>query len=284
MSFASNFAKVDPLVLLVALILQGLTLILDRSQPRTRPFFLEDATVWYPKASSSTVPFWLIPVVGFAGFVPCFVLLEWITKKRSKVRSQVWIQCLRLISNYTAAFLFTTVFTQLGKLYVGYLRPDFAARCLGASTTIPPLEYNHTVILNNQQCTTTSLGSIANGRKSFPSGHASSATSLCFFFVLYLIDKSTKVTSPWVAQLLQVIALFPLAFGFYVGASRIVDNRHHPADVVAGSLLGIVFASIFFWKTKVAIDNEDRAEEYLATRMLMAQDEDAHEPIELAYY
>ncbi|EME28653.1 Lipid phosphate phosphohydrolase 3 [Galdieria sulphuraria] len=279
MAFASNFAKIDPLVFIVALAIEIVALILDNSQPRSRPFFLEDATVWYQRASSSTVPFWLIPVVGFAGFVPCMLLLEWVTKKRSKIGSQVFIQAIRQIINYTTAFLLTSAFTQFGKWYVGYLRPDFATRCLGNSA-IPPTEYNHSVILSDQQCTSGLQGSIDNGRKSFPSGHASTAMSLCFYFVLYLMHKSTKVASPWIAQVLQVFGLLPLAFGLYVGASRIVDNRHHPADVVAGSLLGILFASIFFWKTKVALEHEDRTEEYLAARM----EDDAHEPIELAYY
>ncbi|GJQ13142.1 hypothetical protein GpartN1_g4933.t1 [Galdieria partita] len=280
MALTSNIAKLDPLLFLVAVGLLVVALILDNTHPTNRPFFLEDATVWYQKASSSTVPFWLIPVVGFAGFVPCMLLLDWVTKKRSKIGSQVFIQAMRQIINYTTAFLLTSAFTQLGKWYVGYLRPDFATRCLGSSANIPPTEYNHSVILSDQQCTSGLQGSIENGRKSFPSGHASTAMSLCFYFVLYLIYKSTKVVSPWIAQALQVVSLLPLTFGFYVGASRIVDNRHHPADVVAGSLLGILFASIFFWKTKVALEQEDRTEEYLAARM----EDDAHEPIELAYY
>lgn len=87
MAFANNFAKLDPLVFITALVLEIVALILDNSQPRIRPFFLEDATVWYSKASSSTVPFWLIPVVGFAGFVPCMLLIELVTRKVSILES-----------------------------------------------------------------------------------------------------------------------------------------------------------------------------------------------------
>lgn len=123
---------------------------------------------------------------------------------------------MRLIVNYTTAFLLTSAFTQFGKWYVGYLRPDFATRCLG-DDAVPPISYNQSVILTNQQCTRSVEHSIDNGRKSFPSGHASTAMSLCFYFVLYLIYKSTKVASPWVAQLFPIFSLVPLSFGLYTG-------------------------------------------------------------------
>eukprot|EP00871_Galdieria_phlegrea_P001658 jgi/Galph1/2493/GphlegSOOS_G1147.1 len=275
---ASRIAQLDLLLFVVSLTLELVALILDSRQPHLRPFFLEDASIWYEKASSSTVPFWLVPLVGFAGFVPCIFFVELISRRRTKTMTDAIFRALRLIINLTIAFLLAAAFTQAGKLYVGYLRPDFAHRCLDQSEIPLPL-YNSSVIWNNEGCSSQQQGAINNGRKSFPSGHASSAMSLSFYFILYLVWKSTKVTSPWLAQLLQIFSLFPLGFGFYVGSSRIVDNRHHPADVVAGSVLGILFASILFWKTAVAIDTQDRTEEYLAARL-----EDGHEPIELAYY
>ena len=43
--------------------------------------------------------------------------------------------------------------------------------------------------------------------------------------------------------LLWVLALLCWAWG--VGASRIVDFKHHPSDVVAGALLGTLFAAVY---------------------------------------
>ena len=40
-----------------------------------------------------------------------------------------------------------------------------------------------------------------------------------------------------------MLALLCWAWG--VGASRIVDFKHHPSDVVAGALLGTLFASVY---------------------------------------
>lgn len=43
-----------------------------------------------------------------------------------------------------------------------------------------------------------------------------------------------------------IISCIPLMFGFYVGITRIQDNRHHPTDVIAGYLIGSGVAIIVY--------------------------------------
>jgi len=38
----------------------------------------------------------------------------------------------------------------------------------------------------------------------------------------------------------------PLGLASFVSVSRVVDNRHHPADIVAGAILGSFLAQFFF--------------------------------------
>jgi len=47
-------------------------------------------------------------------------------------------------------------------------------------------------------------------------------------------------------RLVSMLCGLPLLAGLFLGASRIVDHRHHPSDVVAGSLMGIYIGYFFF--------------------------------------
>ena len=83
---------------------------------------------------------------------------------------------------------------------------------------------------------------------SFPSGHASFSAQAATFVVLYLQTKfitknnsgysdSSSHTSYFSASIISLLAI--LAAGF-VSVSRIMDNKHHPTDALAGSLIGIL--------------------------------------------
>lgn len=49
----------------------------------------------------------------------------------------------------------------------------------------------------------------------------------------------------WVAVGLLYLALVFVGWAFGVGCSRVIDNKHHPADVAAGWLLGAGVAVLF---------------------------------------
>ncbi|KAG1700919.1 putative phosphatidate phosphatase [Nymphon striatum] len=74
---------------------------------------------------------------------------------------------------------------------------------------------------------------------SFPSGHSSFSAVTMVYFMLYV-----QARFPWqrfliLRAFLQVAAF---AIAFYVALSRISDYKHHPTDVLAGSILGSVVA------------------------------------------
>jgi diacylglycerol diphosphate phosphatase / phosphatidate phosphatase len=151
--------------------------------------------------------------------------------------------------------------TECLKLYVGYLRPIFYELCVPST--------------NYQQCTGTSHN-ISESQKSFPSGHASVAFCGLTLLAVYLHNRfgipsvrrleyftaPAAVTSdqpssdsqivvqvrtrllflkPW-PILHRFLSVFfvgaPMSVAAFIAASRVFDNYHFPADVVAGSLLG----------------------------------------------
>ncbi len=140
---------------------------------------------------------------------------------------------------YLAAIGITLLATDAVKAYVGYLRPIFYVHC------IPDEEYS------------TCTGDEAEeARRSFPSGHASISfcgLGLLSFYLEKRFGASTfrNVVAPVVdakslamARMLSVASKTPLIVAGFIGASRLVDNMHHPADVVGGATLGL---SVAYW-------------------------------------
>ncbi|KAF8630168.1 hypothetical protein AX15_003113 [Amanita polypyramis BW_CC] len=126
---------------------------------------------------------------------------------------------------------------------VGRLRPDFLSRCKWDSVL---------------EVCTGHLVDIVNGRKSFPSGHSSTAFSGMTVLSLWLAGQTAAwcFNAPFFVIPVQsrlaslFLTLLPLSWATYVAISRVEDNRHHAEDVVVGSVIGIVSSMIcyhVFW-------------------------------------
>jgi membrane-associated phospholipid phosphatase len=142
--------------------------------------------------------------------------------------------------------------TECLKLYVGYLRPLFYEFC------VPSSDY--------QDCTGTDHD-VSESRKSFPSGHASTAFCGLTLLALYLHNRfglpsvrtiehvqvgdgangvsrfqarvAYKSPRPMLFRFVSLLLVgVPMSVAIFIAASRVVDNYHFPADVVAGSALG----------------------------------------------
>lgn len=137
--------------------------------------------------------------------------------------------------------------TEVPKMAVGRLRPDFLSRC-------KPVPINKTLTSTEWMCSG-DAAEIKEGRKSFPSGHSSSAfyvmSYLCLYYLNFYVptkrpqtrsisSSTPKKISP--LSLLMIVCAYLLAA--LVAISRMQDHKHHPTDVIAGSLLGL-FISYF---------------------------------------
>ena len=86
---------------------------------------------------------------------------------------------------------------------------------------------------------------IQEGRKSFPSGHSSSAFAGLGFLAFYLGGKLRAFTGTAYAWKF-VVVVAPLLLALLIALSRISDYMHNWWDVLIGSLLGLVIAFICY--------------------------------------
>jgi diacylglycerol diphosphate phosphatase/phosphatidate phosphatase len=147
---------------------------------------------------------------------------------------------------YLSGLGLTVLLTNSVKLYVGYLRPIFYDVCEADEAY--------------EECTS---GEDRRIRLSFPSGHAS--LSFCGFTLLsFYLERRLGVSRLrlWMhdrssgqivmghkkpvrfARVVSILCYFPMVFAGFIAASRVVDNKHFPADVVGGSVLGVAIASL----------------------------------------
>lgn len=127
-------------------------------------------------------------------------------------------------------------FTHIFKFYVGRLRPNFYAMCGFDVQTL--------------QCTNGELME-REARMSFPSGHSSLAFCGMVTLTLFLLGRAglgRQVGARWggMSKMWTAVSFTPLILSFYCATSRLVDNWHHPSDIIAGTILGSVTAFISY--------------------------------------
>ncbi|KAF2643487.1 PAP2-domain-containing protein [Massarina eburnea CBS 473.64] len=159
---------------------------------------------------------------------------------RYRLKDRLWeLNCglLGLMLAACAAFSITGSL----KNAIGKPRPDLIDRCKPNPDLVRALTQNTnepykmaTVAI----CTTKGY-LLQDGFKSFPSAHSSVSFAGLFYLSLYLSAKLHILDSKgevWKA----VIVMLPTLGAAMVAGSRIMDARHHPFDVLSGSLLGLL--------------------------------------------
>jgi diacylglycerol diphosphate phosphatase/phosphatidate phosphatase len=130
----------------------------------------------------------------------------------------------------------TITVTNSFKNLVGRPRPDFLDRCQPLLTAINPSVFS---LSTSAVCTRTEF--LKDGYRSFPSGHSSISFAGLGFLTLFIAGRLNVLDTR--GQVWKtVISLCPLVAAGIIAISRLMDNRHHPFDVIFGSTLGLLFA------------------------------------------
>ena len=90
-------------------------------------------------------------------------------------------------------------------------------------------------------------------RQSFPSGHSTTTLAGTTYFALYMYYHGFERWRPngtftwWEGLTYASLA----ALSIYVPYSRVIHNRHHASDAIAGSLLGFTTSTaLFYWQER----------------------------------
>ncbi|XP_052778203.1 phospholipid phosphatase 1-like isoform X1 [Mya arenaria] len=126
------------------------------------------------------------------------------------------------------------------KNQMGLLRPNFLDVCQP--------QFNRSLCpgyINEYTCSDIEHGvdEIRDSRQSFPSGHASFSMYIAVYFSFY-IQRRLHVSF---SRIVKLFLQFGLVFlSLICGLGRIHDNKHHPADVIVGFVVGLTTAILVF--------------------------------------
>ncbi|RMZ98726.1 lipid phosphate phosphohydrolase 1 isoform X2 [Brachionus plicatilis] len=218
-------------------------------------FYCNDTDIFYPYRKD-TVEIWVVSVYGVLGPIIFMVFTELknskiigfrransTTNNRSKIR--VFFICFfHAMSLFLLGIAITLLLTEIGKRWIGRLRPHFIDVCkpdlskLNCTTnTISGLIYNR-IYTGNGFCTGEEKD-VNEARLSFPSGHSSFSCYTMAFLMLYIEARLRLLRFRHVKALIQLLAFIA---AFITCISRISDYHHRGSDVIGGAVLGVFVA------------------------------------------
>ncbi|XP_017479164.1 PREDICTED: putative phosphatidate phosphatase [Rhagoletis zephyria] len=212
-----------------------------------RGFFCADLSLRYPyRECTITIPMLLIytlllpmlfiSVVEIMRICKCFRLRKYITNLA------------RSLATFSYGFIATYLTTELGKNVVGRLRPHFYTACQPRLADGSSCESAYQqlvgggVYVEHYYCSNRNLSArqLRELHVSFPSAHSSLAfyamLLLCFYLHAVWHGRGTTRVLRHILQFLLLLV------GCYIALSRVRDYWHHWSDVLAGALLGLVYA------------------------------------------
>ncbi|EXJ96261.1 hypothetical protein A1O1_01387 [Capronia coronata CBS 617.96] len=239
---------VDYLIIIVLAIIYA---ALDKLvTPFSQHFSLNNISIQYPYAVHERIPIHIALLIS--GAFPAAVILVYTlfidgffshhrrtthTRCKYTIGDRLWeLNCgwLGLLLAQGAAFVITGTLKNL----CGKPRPDLIDRCRPQTGSADGVPYG---LATKAICTQQDEAIMQDGFRSFPSGHASSSFAGLFFLSLYLAAK-LHVLDHRGEVWRSVIVLIPTLAASCVAMSRIMDARHHPFDVLFGSVLGLLCA------------------------------------------
>jgi len=151
------------------------------------------------------------------------------------------------------ALFLTTLITEVVKIGVGRLRPDFLNRCFGDDYLSVVNKMNDTRLYTRNDCTVHS--GILDGSKSFFSGHTSSMFATAPFVTVYImklmdhidVEMFSIFKEDLLMGALTIMSILPILFSLYVGMTRITDNKHHFSDIIGGAVAGVMTSYLYLY-------------------------------------
>ncbi|TPX09926.1 uncharacterized protein E0L32_008948 [Thyridium curvatum] len=237
----------------------GLGVYMAKPAP-TRSFAItfSDGEVVYPEFAypmrKEIVPIWLAAFL--ASVIPIFIILC----------MQIRVRSFWDVNNAVIGLLYSlisaAVFQVFIKWLIGGLRPHFLTVCkpdLSLASNNPGIVgegYNaagfREIYYTREVCTGDEK-EINDSLESMPSGHTTAAFAGFVFLYLYLNAK-LKVFSNYHPAMWKLIAIYaPLLGACLIGGALTIDEFHNWYDILAGAVIGTVFAFSAYRMTYAAV-------------------------------
>ncbi|CAG7723108.1 unnamed protein product [Allacma fusca] len=217
--------------------------------PTRRGFFCEDESIRYP-FKGSTVPNWLLYIYGFSIPITVILITEFLVNWRVRASGMflcrpapVWIISIyRSLVDFLFGCVCSQVITDIGKYSIGRLRPNFISVCKPDLDLQSCFQYGNTY-LTNYVCTKGN-NDAAESRVSFPSGHTSFSAFAMLYIAIFVQVKVQVGRNATLRLFKHGFQLAVILLSYFTGLSRVMDNKHHWSDVLAGALIGSITAAI----------------------------------------
>lgn len=238
---------VDLAVIIIVFVILAMVYFLV--EPKILYFTCNDSDIFYPYASD-TVQLWVVGVYGTIGPIFFILLVElkntFLNKKSSKqARSSRFkefaICSFHAVSLFILGLAITLLLTEIGKRWIGRLRPHFMDVCkpnyalINCTTQTASGTVYNSIYTGGSFCTG-SAANVKEARFSFPSGHSSFSCYTMIFLIVYLEARLVLLRLRFIKPLLQMTAFIA---AFVTCLSRISDYHHRGSDVFGGCVLGL---------------------------------------------
>ncbi|XP_075160565.1 lazaro [Haematobia irritans] len=211
-----------------------------------RGFFCSDLSIRYPyhectiTVSMLLVCMLLLPML-FLGVVEIMRLCHNFRLRQYLRNAFFSMAC------FSCGFIATYLSTELAKNVVRRLRPHFYMACRpqlnDGSTCEDPKNRNLFVELYYCSNRELSASQMRELYVSFPSAHSSLSFYAMLFLAFYLhaIWRGGRGVNRVLRHLLQFLFL---SLAWFISLSRVADYWHHWSDVMAGAIMGVIYATL----------------------------------------
>jgi phosphatidate phosphatase len=234
----------------IAITYTALIIVYYYVKPRIQGFYCNQTDIFNPFIPS-TIPFWMVQVYGVVGPCVTIILVELrnmrVLYRKKAVKKTFLIATIHAILIFVLGLGITVLLTDIGKRWVGSLRPHFIEICkpnfarINCTTIVN--QFGNSMVFNfvatDGDFCTAPKERVDKARLSFPSGHSSFACYTMLFLIIYLEARLHLLRFRFVKTLIQMTAFIT---AFVTCVSRISDYHHHGVDVLGGATLGCVLA------------------------------------------
>ncbi|KAI8118444.1 putative phosphatidate phosphatase [Lucilia cuprina] len=211
-----------------------------------RGFFCADLTIRYPYHECTiTVPMLLVCML----LLPMlFLSVVEIMRLCHNFRMRQYLRNVTFsLGCFSFGFIATYLSTELAKNVVRRLRPHFYTACrpqLNDGSTCEDVK-NRNLFVEQYYCSNRNLSALQLRELyvSFPSAHSSLSFYAMLFLAFYLhaIWRGGRGIQRVLRHLLQFLFL---SMAWFISLSRVADYWHHWSDVLAGAVMGIIYATL----------------------------------------